>query len=245
MIGLVAAYFPFSTIENPYFHLAFQMLPRDIKIPSAITLTRLLAKEYTMVLTWIRDILSGDSKVLLAMDGWTLVNKWAIISIIASWINQYLELQMLQLSFEECRGSHDGNALGAHLLDVLHRFNLDTGWLLGVTTNNTSSNYKMAKTLEEDLTKAGRRWDSKAYHVPCMAHVIQLCLGAFMNTLEVQQHEKHWMEVEQEKNQTEGEQQVKGLKMKKRLVAFEKIPSGFAKIVECVGPTVLFACSFS
>jgi hypothetical protein len=240
MIGLVAAYCPFSTIENPYFRLAFQMLRHDIKIPSATTLTRLLAKEYTMVLTCIRNILPGDSKISLAMDGWTSVNKRAIISIIASWINHNLVLETLQLSFEECKGSHDGNALGAHLLDVLRRFDLDTGRLLGVTTDNASSNYKMAKALEEELTKAGTRWDSKASHVPCMAHVIQLCLGSFMNALNVEQHEKHWTDVEQEKNQAEGENQVKGLKMKKRLVAFEKMPSGFAKIVERVSPTVLF-----
>jgi hypothetical protein len=61
-----------------------------------------------------------------------------------------------------------------------------------------------------------------------------------MNALNIEQHEKHWMDVEQEKNQAEGENQVKGLKMKKHLVAFEKMLLGFAKIVECVSLTVLF-----
>jgi hypothetical protein len=44
--------------------------------------------------------------------------------------------------------------------------------------------------------------------------------------------------VEQEQNQAKGKQQIKDLKMKKRLVAFDKMPSGFTKIVEQVSPTV-------
>jgi hypothetical protein len=155
MISLVVTYFLFSTIQNLYFCLAFQIIQQDIKIPSATTLTRLFTTKYTIVLTCICDILPSDSKISLAIDQWTLVNKWAIISIIASGINHNLVLEMLQLLFEEYKGSNNSNILGAHLLNILCYFDLNTSWLLGITTDNTTFNYKIAKALKEELIRDG------------------------------------------------------------------------------------------
>lgn len=50
----------------------------------------------------------------------------------------------------------------------------------------------MTKVLSEVLESDGVNWDSKVNHVPCMAHVIQLGLGAFMDSLKVKSREKSW-----------------------------------------------------
>jgi hypothetical protein len=35
-------------------------------------------------------------------------------------------------------------------------------------------------------------WVALSNHIPCMAHIIQLALGAFMNSLGVNGHTKSW-----------------------------------------------------
>jgi len=75
-----------------------------------------------------------------------------------------------------------GAWLAGHLKAVLHHFQLTDGRLLGITTENASSNYSMTRELQTTLEVSGMEWPSLRNHIPCMAHVIQLVLGAFMST---------------------------------------------------------------
>ena len=70
--------------------------------------------------------------------------------------------------------------------------------------------------------------------MPCMAHVIQLALGAFMNTLGVKGHQKSWEDTEREKIIAD-----RGRKSKRRIggARVERVAllkCGFNKIVEKV-----------
>jgi len=68
---------------------------------------------------------------------------------------------------------------------VLDHFELTDGRLLGITTDNASSNYSMTRELQSTLEASGIEWPALRNHIPCMAHVIQLALGAFMSSLGV------------------------------------------------------------
>ena len=130
------------------------------------------------------------------------------------------------------RGKHDGVTLAAHVVEVLQRYSLDDGRLMGITTDNASANYTMCKALEDALGKLRVRhhWEAAKYHVPCMAHVIQLCLGAFMSALEVRSRERHQTAVD-EGIELGGE----GSEARTRkLREFCDMPPGFAKIIEKV-----------
>jgi hypothetical protein len=76
-------------------------------------------------------------------------------------------------------------SLAIHLKEVLDRFKLTEGCLLGITTDNTSSNHSMTLELQSTLEPSGIEWPALRNHIPCMAHVIQLALGAFMSNLGV------------------------------------------------------------
>jgi len=78
-----------------------------------------------------------------------------------------------------------GARLAGHLKEVLDRFKLTDGRLFGITTNNASSNYSMTRELRTTLEAAGIEWHALRNHIPCMAHVIPLSLGAFMRSLGV------------------------------------------------------------
>jgi hypothetical protein len=78
------------------------------------------------------------------------------------------------------------------LKHVLDRFELTDGRLLGITTDNASSNYSMTRKLQSTLEASGIEWPALRNHIPCMVHVIQLALGAFMSSLGVKGRTKSW-----------------------------------------------------
>jgi hypothetical protein len=78
------------------------------------------------------------------------------------------------------------------LKDVLDRFELTNSRLLGITTDNASSNYSMTRKLQSTLEASGIQWPALRNHIPCMADVIQLALGAFMSSLGVKGRTKSW-----------------------------------------------------
>jgi len=75
--------------------------------------------------------------------------------------------------------------------------------LLGITTDDASSNYSMTRKLESTLEASGVEWPALRNHIPCMAHVIQLAVGAFMSSLSVKGRTKSWEA--HERNQQFGE----------------------------------------
>jgi len=75
---------------------------------------------------------------------------------------------------------------------MLGRFELTDGGLLGITTDNASSNYSMTRELQSTLEASGIEYPALRNHIPCMVHVIQMALGAFMSSLGVKCRTKSW-----------------------------------------------------
>jgi len=75
---------------------------------------------------------------------------------------------------------------------VLDHFELTEGRLLGITSDDASSNYMLTRELQSTLEASGIEWPALRNHIPCMAHVIQLALGAFMSYLSVKDCNKSW-----------------------------------------------------
>jgi hypothetical protein len=75
---------------------------------------------------------------------------------------------------------------------VLDRFELTDGRLLCITTDNAPSNYSMTCKLQSALEASGIELPALKNHIPCMAHVIQLALGAYMRSLGVKGRTKSW-----------------------------------------------------
>ena len=65
--------------------------------------------------------------------------------------------------------------------DVLDRFELTDSHLLGITRDNASSNNSITHELQSTLEASEIEWPALRNHIPCMAHIIQLALGAFMS----------------------------------------------------------------
>jgi len=85
----------------------------------------------------------------------------------------------------------------------MDRFELTDGHLLAITTDNPSSSYSMTRELQSTLQASGTWSPAMRTHIPCMALLIQLALGAFISNLGVKGCAKSWEA--HERNQQLGE----------------------------------------
>jgi len=112
--------------------------------------------------------------------------------------------------------------------------------LLGIPTDNASSNYSITCELQSTLEASGIEWPALRNHIPCMAHIIQLALGAFMSSLGVKGCTKSWEA--HERDQQFGENESIDIEQSQRLrkegnTRINKVSAmrpGLAKIIEKV-----------
>jgi len=137
-------------------------------------------------------------------------------------------------------GQHTGARLAIHWEDVLYSLELTDGRLIGITRDQVSSNYLMTCKLRSTLESSGIEWPALRNHIPCMAHAIQLALGAFMSSLGVQGCTMSWEAHESDQQFGENESIDIGKSQRLRKVGNARINKvlamrpGLAKIIEKV-----------
>jgi len=143
-------------------------------------------------------------------------------------------------------GWHTEARLAGDLKEVLHCFELTDGRLLGITTDNASSNYSMTRKLQTTLEASSIEWPASRNHIPCMAHIIQLALSAFMSTLGVKGHTKSWEahEHDQQFGENKSTDIGKSQRLRKegnaRINKVSAMRPGLAKIIEKVHISTYF-----
>jgi alkyl hydroperoxide reductase subunit AhpC len=78
------------------------------------------------------------------------------------------------------------------LNEVLHCFEHTNGCVLGVTTDNSFSKYTMTHVMQTTPEASEIEWPALRNLMQCMAHSIQLALGAFRSSLGVNSNTKSW-----------------------------------------------------
>lgn len=170
---------PFQTVENPVFQRLLNVVysgPGVLALPSAKTLRRRLRDEVTVRQESQLQDLPDDAKVSLALDCWTSPFQQAFMAITVYFIDKDWNYREMLLSFEPLHGPHTGS----NLSDVLHQLLKERKLLdriFSVTTDNATNNETLIRALQEKLISSGAIGSRESIvRVPCMAHVIQLCL---------------------------------------------------------------------
>ena len=120
------------------------------------------------------------------------------------------------------------------------RFELTDGRLRRISTDDGSSNHSVTRELQSTLGASGFEWPALRNHIPCMAHVIQLALGAFMSSLGVKGGTKSWDAHEHDQHFGENESIDVGQSQRLRKEGNARIDQasamrpGLAKIIEKV-----------
>ena len=98
----------------------------------------------------------------------------------------------------------------------------------------------MTRELQTTLEASGIEWPALRNHIPCMAHIIQLSLGAFMSSLGVKGRTKSWEahERDQQFGENESTDIGKSQRLRKegnaRINKVSAMRPGLAKIIEKV-----------
>jgi len=138
----------------------------------------------------IRTCLPAAGKISLAADTWTSPNKLACLAIVAYWISDSWQMEEVLIGFEEIRGSHTGANMAGIINDVLARYRIQDR-ILGFTTDSASNNRTLTEALNNAWSLLSVEWCQLENHIPCMGHVVQLILGAFMSSIKVKSRDGH------------------------------------------------------
>jgi len=107
----------------------------------------------------------------------------------------------------------------------------------------------MSCDVQTILEASGIEWPALRNHIPCMAHVIQLSLGAFVSSLGAKGRTKSWEahECDQQFGENESTDIGKGQRLRKegnaRINKASAMRLGLARIIEKVRISTYFECA--
>jgi len=101
MSGFLSAHIPWNAISNPELRQSYKAFRDDLVLPSATTLSNICRREYAVTVDAIRKRMPSRNKVSSDLDGWTSMNKLAIMSVIGYYRDRNWALRKVQLSFDE------------------------------------------------------------------------------------------------------------------------------------------------
>jgi len=169
-------------------------------IPSPSTIHRDINKMYNDIQDQIRTRLpSPPAQISIALDIWSGNQRQGFLGVKAYWITEQWKFTNATLAFRPLYQQHTGELLHRVIEDIIEHYNI-SGQILAFTTDNASNNIKMMKHIidaidwEVQINRASIiPMDSKQmplgrhlpYHVPCLAHVIQLSLGELAGQLRI------------------------------------------------------------
>ena len=138
----------------------------------------------------LRKSLLLNARISLAADTWTSPNKLAFRAIVAYWVSDDWQMEKVLIGFEEIKGPHTGVNMARIINEVLTEYDIQDG-ILSFTTNTASNNKTLEHALNSKWSSQSIEWSQLENHIPCMAHIIQLILGAFMSSIEVKSKDDH------------------------------------------------------
>jgi len=94
------------------------------------------------------------------------------------------------IGFEEISRSHTGVNMAGIINDILARYGIQDR-NLHFTTNTATNNWTLTPALNNAWSLLLVEWCQVQNDIPCMAHVVQLILGAFMSLTKVKSRDGH------------------------------------------------------
>lgn len=188
---------PFNIVSHKEFQNAFRLLRDGLKIPKRTSLRDLLNSRFKEVSSNLFQGISSQTRIALSIDCWTSPWNNSFVAILATYITYDWKYKQELIGFEESNFSHTGNNLARLAYNRVRSFNIHNR-ISAITMDNASNNRALQDTFKQ-LVAAEQDTSStfQVFRVHCMAHVIQLAVKAFLQTLRVEafnnaQDNDHW-----------------------------------------------------
>ena len=179
---IVYCHIAFSQIENPYFKKMLDLLSEGLAalLPSRNTIRKWIVKEFQQRKRELRrELRAARSNIHISFDLWTSPNCYAIMAIVAHYIDSNGDRQAKLIALRSLDGEHTGENMAALLLKVFREYKI--GGRIGffvldnASLNDVCVNLVLQKLYPEMNAKQRRR-----RRLRCLGHVINLAAQAFL-----------------------------------------------------------------
>ena len=179
---LVYCHIAFYQIENAYFIEMIQYMHKGLSklIPSRNTIRKWVMSEFRKQKRQLRDDLQeARSNIHLSFDLWTSPNYYAIIAIVAHYIDKKGLRQTKLLAIRRLEGEHSGANQAQIVLDVIGEYKI--GGRIGYfMLDNASSNDTAVDLIMRTLYPKMSEKQRKRRRLRCLGHVVNLAAQAFL-----------------------------------------------------------------
>lgn len=133
---------PFSIVDDEDFIDLFtgvQAKNATLSLPGRTKMRQLINERFETSKTRLRDEFKlCEAKLIFVIDFWSSANGHSFQGVVVSWITNDWSLKSAVLDLTRVIGTHTGDNLGNHFVQVLDDYGV-YGKLLSVTTDNASN----------------------------------------------------------------------------------------------------------
>lgn len=179
---IVFCHIAYSQIENPYFKKMLSLLGEGLAslVPSRNTIRKWIVLEFQQRKRELRrELRAARSNIHISFDLWTSPNCYAIIAIVAHYIDSNGKRQAKLIALRSLDGEHTGENMAALLLKVFREYKIGSRIGFFITDNASSNDV----CIDLVLSKLYPNMDAKQRHrrrLRCIGHVVNLAAQAFL-----------------------------------------------------------------
>jgi hypothetical protein len=179
---IVYCHIAFSQIENPYFRKMMGLLNEGLAalIPRRTTIRKWIVEEFEQRKKELRhELRAARSNIHISFDLWTSPNCYAIMAIIAHYIDSNGGRQAKLIALRSLDGEHTGENMAALLLKVFREYKI--GGRIGFfILDNASTNDVCVDLVLRKLYPGMNARQRRRRRLRCLGHVINLAAQAFL-----------------------------------------------------------------
>lgn len=181
---IVYCHIAFFQLENPYFReLLFFLNPALLNhLPKAArTIRSWVLNAFISKKQQLRDDLHHSrSRISISFDLWTSPNPYAILGVVAMWIDATGKRRSTVLGLRRVYGEHTGENVGSIIIELVKEYDID-GDLIGYfMLDNASSNDTAVEFILKELCPWMDSKQRRNRRLRCLGHIINLCCQAFL-----------------------------------------------------------------
>jgi hypothetical protein len=179
---IVYCHIAFSQIENPYFKEMVKLLNEGLAalIPGRKTIRKWIVMEFEKRKKELRhELRAARSNIHISFDLWTSPNCYAIMAIVAHYIDSSGERQAKLIALRSIDGEHTGENMAALLLKVFREYKIGSrvGFFM---LDNASTNDVCVDLVLRKLYPGMNEKQRRRRRLRCLGHVINLAAQAFL-----------------------------------------------------------------
>lgn len=167
---------PFTIVENKDFRKFLWSIQPKYKLPSRNTVKDMIMKKFKNAQDQIKNYLQlSTSKISLTMDMWSSITSLGILAVTIHCIRDDWQFDHFVLDVLYIPSPHNALAIKDAVIKIVSDLKIENR-LIGITSDNEA---KMLAATQ----KIGNALDlSEFHHYRCTAHILNLAIGAALNT---------------------------------------------------------------